>query len=83
MKCEFRITGLEKKYFLDWPEAFSSSADILEYMKKVARKYDLYPHVQNNTEVKSTVWNEASRKWSVTLWNKKSKMQDVFQFDIV
>jgi len=67
----------------EWPYTYSSNSDILEYMKKVAKKYDLYPHLKFNSQVKSLVWDEAVKKWKVVIYNKDTQKSEKFVFDIV
>jgi cation diffusion facilitator CzcD-associated flavoprotein CzcO len=52
-------------------------------MKKVTRKYELYSHLQLNTQVKSLVWIEEDSKWNVTLFNKQTGKTEEKFFDIV
>jgi hypothetical protein len=52
-------------------------------MQSVARKYDLYSKAQFSTQVKSLIWDEQSRKWNVTTFNKTKQIVEHFIFDIV
>ncbi|CAL8115864.1 unnamed protein product [Orchesella dallaii] len=49
----------------DWSSFYSPQSEILDYLRDVAKKYDLYPHISFNTTVKTMVWKEAVSKWFV------------------
>jgi len=67
----------------DWTETFSSSSEILTYMKRVVRKYELYGNIKLNTMVKSIIWNDSTLKWHVKTYNKVVKKEEERVFDIV
>ena len=52
-------------------------------MMETAAKYDLYSHIEFNTQVKALTWLEDESKWSVSILNKDTKEEDVKLFDIV
>jgi len=52
-------------------------------MKRVTKKYDLYPYIKLRTEVKATVWDQVSKEWNVTTQNKQTGKEQVQHFDIV
>lgn len=56
---------------------------MLEYLKKVTRTYDLYPHIKFNTEVRGQVWDEGIKKWRVSYLDKSDGMMREELFDIV
>ncbi len=47
------------------PKKYVEGADILEYSKLIARKYDLYRDVLFQTEVKAVNWDADSSRWVV------------------
>ena len=49
----------------DWPEKFSAQPDILAYASHVADRFDLRPHIQFGTEVRSAHYGSAVRLWRV------------------
>src|ERR1700761_323152 len=49
-----------------WKEHFSSQPENLKYCQYVAKKFDLYKHIQFNTRVSSAYWQEESRTWKLT-----------------
>ncbi|WP_040794455.1 flavin-containing monooxygenase [Nocardia higoensis] len=50
----------------DWPRRFSEQRDIHEYMRTVARKYDLERFIRFSTEVTDAEFDEATGDWMVT-----------------
>ncbi|KAG4073235.1 hypothetical protein HA402_008581 [Bradysia odoriphaga] len=67
----------------DWSKNFSPQPEILDYLRKVARKYELYSKIKFQTHVKSTRWDESIRKWKVVLQNKLTNQEEEQIFDIV
>lgn len=49
----------------DWSSFYASGPEIWEYMKKTTDKYNLDEHVQLNSRVKSTIWDDEKGKWVV------------------
>lgn len=50
-----------------WSRRFAPQAEILDYQQYCARKYDLYAHLQCNTEVVSATYQDDSGHWLLTL----------------
>jgi 4-hydroxyacetophenone monooxygenase len=50
-----------------WSDYFSTSQDILGYLKDVAREYGLYEHIRFNTEVSEMNWDESRCVWDLKL----------------
>jgi len=50
-----------------WTERFSPQPETLKYLQHVARKFDLYQHIQFNCYVESMRFDEGSNSWSVSL----------------
>ncbi|EXJ87108.1 hypothetical protein A1O3_04066 [Capronia epimyces CBS 606.96] len=48
-----------------WTKYFSPGAEILEYVKGVAKKYKVEQKVKLNTKVVGATWHEAAGVWSV------------------
>ncbi len=48
------------------PKRYIEGADILEYSKLIADKYDLYNDVLFQTEVKEVRWDEDSSRWIIS-----------------
>ena len=47
-------------------EKYSFAAEILDYSKRLGRRFDLYDGAIFQTEVKGMAWDEPSRRWIVT-----------------
>ena len=49
----------------DWSQPFAGQEEILVYLNHIAGKYELRPHLQLNTTVKSTRWQGENARWHV------------------
>lgn len=49
----------------NWSRYFSKQPEILEYIRSVARKFDLEKHIRFNSEVDELTWDECSSRWIV------------------
>ena len=67
----------------DWTHTYSGQEEIWEYMKKVTTKYDLYPFIKFNSQIKTLAWDEKIRKWRAVIYNKLTKKEQELLFDIV
>jgi cation diffusion facilitator CzcD-associated flavoprotein CzcO len=52
-----------------WSRAFAPQAEIHEYLRHCARKYELLPHIRFSSEVSEAQFNEKTSLWTVTLRN--------------
>jgi 4-hydroxyacetophenone monooxygenase len=50
-----------------WTRYFAQRQELLDYLLKVAREYDIRKHVRLNTELIASRWNETKRRWISTL----------------
>ena len=50
-----------------WTRYFAQRQELLDYLLKVAREYDIRKHVRLNTELIASRWDEARRRWISTL----------------
>lgn len=57
---------------------YPEQAEIQGYQRYCAEKYNLYPHIQFNTEVESLVFDEAKAVWHLT-----TKTGELCEFDAV
>jgi cation diffusion facilitator CzcD-associated flavoprotein CzcO len=46
-----------------WSSTFSPQPEILEYLREVARRFGVMPHVRFHTELESADWDEAAGRW--------------------
>lgn len=51
----------------DWSRAYSPQAEIWRYLKDVASRYDLLPHMRFNSAVENARWDDAAQLWRVKL----------------
>ncbi len=51
----------------DWSERYAAQPEILKYANHVADRFDLRSHIQLSTRVDRAVFDEAGRRWQVTL----------------
>lgn len=50
----------------DWSRRYAPQPEILAYMEKVARRYDVHRTTKFDTAVEKIVWDDTSRKWHLT-----------------
>ncbi|MDX5297710.1 MAG: NAD(P)/FAD-dependent oxidoreductase, partial [Gammaproteobacteria bacterium] len=53
----------------NWTRYYSRQAEILDYMRHCAAKYDLAPHVQVNSELVEARWDELQQHWHLIIAN--------------
>jgi cation diffusion facilitator CzcD-associated flavoprotein CzcO len=46
-----------------WSSTFSPQPEILEYLRDVARRFGVMPHLRFHTELESADWDEAAGRW--------------------
>jgi len=54
---------------LDWSRPYAGQAEILEYIRHVADKYEMRPHCRFGTEIIKATWDEASAEWRLETRN--------------
>lgn len=64
-----------------WSKFFSDGAEILEYVRGVARKYKVRENVAIETKVLGMIWDETQANWIVDV--EKHGKKSVSTFDIV
>jgi len=47
----------------DWSRVYSGSHEIREYLEYCANKYDVFSHIEFNTEIKSATFSSNKNKW--------------------
>lgn len=50
-----------------WRDYYSTSGDVLAYLREVAVEAGLYEHIRFDTEVRAARWDEAHRRWTLEL----------------
>lgn len=61
----------------DWSKPYGRQPEILEYMRGIATKYGLIPHVRLRCGVERAVWSDASSTWTLTLESGETVTADV------
>jgi cation diffusion facilitator CzcD-associated flavoprotein CzcO len=49
----------------DWSRSYSGQAEILAYLRKVARDEGVLPHVRTGRDVTATTWDDDAQRWLV------------------
>lgn len=62
---------------IEWSNSFSPQAEILEYMKNVARKYNIYENTRFQTEVLRASWVEERNQWKLELRDLSGTSQEL------
>jgi cation diffusion facilitator CzcD-associated flavoprotein CzcO len=50
-----------------WSRRFAPQAEILDYLRHCASKYDISRHIRFNTEVTAAEWQEQQQHWRISL----------------
>jgi len=48
-----------------WSSTFSPQPEILDYLRGVAERFGVLPHVRFDTELESAAWDEADARWRI------------------
>ncbi|KAI8076883.1 monooxygenase [Halteromyces radiatus] len=67
----------------DWSHRFSPQAEILEYMRGVAKQFNLYDQTIFNTEVVRANWIQERKQWELSLREVGSSNVQISYFDVV
>lgn len=49
----------------DWTREYPGQEEILDYLRNVARKYNLYKYIRFNTSVDAATWDDSTNRWKV------------------
>ncbi|KAI1619258.1 hypothetical protein EDD37DRAFT_217336 [Exophiala viscosa] len=49
----------------DWSKYYATGPEIWQYIKKTSKKYQLEDHIQFNTRVVESIWNEQKSQWDI------------------
>jgi cation diffusion facilitator CzcD-associated flavoprotein CzcO len=61
----------------DWSRKFAPQAEIHQYLRDVARDFDVMRHVRFSTEVLAAAFDEAENRWVLTLSTGEEQRADV------
>ena len=53
----------------NWSRTHSNQPEIFEYLKKVARDFNVYPHIRFKQNLQSAVWNSKKEFWEIETSN--------------
>ncbi|TGK07528.1 NAD(P)/FAD-dependent oxidoreductase [Leptospira semungkisensis] len=62
----------------NWPRKYSAQPEILAYLQHCAKKYDIIPHIQFQTEIESANWDENSGVWKIRTTKNESFEYNIF-----
>ncbi|MCF2531103.1 NAD(P)/FAD-dependent oxidoreductase [Yinghuangia soli] len=57
----------------DWPEFYSKGEYVLDYLRRCADGYGVRDHVEFQTEVLSCAYDDASKRWAVTVRDRRGQ----------
>jgi len=71
--CRCDVESLEYSFSFDpqleqdwsWPERYGNQPEILDYLRHVAERFDLYKNIQFNTRVKTATFDRPKNEWTV------------------
>ncbi|KAF1925717.1 cyclohexanone 1,2-monooxygenase [Didymella exigua CBS 183.55] len=49
----------------DWTREYPGQEEILDYLRAVANKYQLYKYIRFNTSVEAATWDDSKSRWKV------------------
>jgi cation diffusion facilitator CzcD-associated flavoprotein CzcO len=64
----------------DWSSFYAGQAEIQEYLKRTAAKYNLTKYIQLKSEIIETIWDEESAKWKIQLEQNGERKTDEADF---
>ncbi|KAF9954013.1 hypothetical protein BGZ70_010690 [Mortierella alpina] len=67
----------------DWSNRFAPQAEILAYMRRVAKKYNLYDRIRFRTEITHVEWHQDRQKWVLDYVNLATGEKGAIEADIV
>ena len=71
--CRCDVESLEYSFSFDpdleqewsWPERYGNQPEILDYVRHVAKRFDLYKDIQFETRVKHATYDRESNRWTL------------------
>lgn len=61
----------------DWSKPYGTQPEILEYMRHIAEKYGIVPHIRLGDGVARATWDDTSATWTLTLDSGDTVTADV------
>lgn len=63
----------------NWTREYPGQEEILEYLLRVASKYNLYRHIRFNTSVEKAVWDDTNAQWKTDVTIASNSKDAEFQ----
>lgn len=60
----------------DWPNYYATSSQILDYMKKTCKKYQIEKYIKYKHQVTNAKWIEAEGKWRLNVKSEGKNLED-------
>ncbi|KAF9431879.1 hypothetical protein BGZ76_011584 [Entomortierella beljakovae] len=67
----------------DWSKAYPAQQEIWEYMRKTARKHNLYEKISFKTEITHVQWKQGRQKWILDYLNIETGVTGRMEADFV
>ena len=61
----------------DWPLHFSTQDVLLDYFRRCADAFDLRAHIRFETAVRSAMWSESDRRWTLRVQHPDGREESV------
>ncbi|ASU83453.1 NAD(P)/FAD-dependent oxidoreductase [Nocardiopsis gilva YIM 90087] len=60
-----------------WTRSYADQREILDYLERCARDFDVVPHIRFGTEITAAAFDDAARTWRLTMASGASEEFDV------
>ncbi|SJL08669.1 related to monooxigenase [Armillaria ostoyae] len=68
--------------YADWPEYYSSAAEIKRYFKIFAQKFGIVPFIRLRHKVTAAIYDQTLGMWDITVENLETSQVDTKSYDI-
>lgn len=68
--------------YADWPEFYSSAAEIKRYFKTFAQKFGIVPFIRLQHKVTAAIYDETRGMWDITVEDLETSQVDTKSYDI-
>lgn len=62
---------------------YSPQAEILDYLRRVAKEHHIYDHTRFQTEVLQAAWIKEKRQWKIDFKKRDEQESQSLYFDIL
>jgi len=70
-------------FHIEWSTTYAKQAEIKDYLKNVAGKYELYSKAKFFHRVESATWDESNRDWKVVVQDLRRNEIKEIRYDIM